>query len=102
MKRSFCLVQGIKIIYGSCQGELEDETFWQLIFEGNDAVWEMVNMTHMSKSSGIDKKKVYLYAEFLERLLPIKFNRKYLKKLKSMNPISSLEGRSHLYSFQYF
>jgi hypothetical protein len=42
----FQLAHAIRIVYASCQGELEEDSFWGLVFEKNKEVWEMVRRAY--------------------------------------------------------
>jgi hypothetical protein len=42
----FQLAHAIRIVYSSGQGELEENSFWGLVFEKNKEVWEMVRRAY--------------------------------------------------------
>lgn len=37
-----CLARAIKVVYSSCQGEVEEESFFRLVLEGNKEMWDMI------------------------------------------------------------
>lgn len=38
----FQICHAIRIVYASCQGEVEEESFWSLVFEENKEIWELI------------------------------------------------------------
>lgn len=39
----FCLARALSRVYSSCQGEVDEESFFQLVLEGNKEMWDMIS-----------------------------------------------------------
>lgn len=87
--KSVCLARAIHTVYSSCQGEVDEESFFQLVLEGNKEMWDMI-----SAAGSPDRTPPQpMVLAYLEKMSSIKFNfssnmysRKKKQLIKSVKP----------------
>lgn len=65
----FCLARALSRVYSSCQGEVDEESFFHLVLEGNKEMWDMIS------SAGSPDRELpkAITLTYLEKLAPVKF-----------------------------